>query len=123
MEDLIISSTEDTPGVKLLLDGRFEFQGKSLPENVLKFYTQIFDWLNKFYDSNSIPVTVNFKLEYFNTSSSKIILDIFVLLEERNSVKENIKINWHYKKDDEDMLEAGEEFADLVELPFEMIEF
>ncbi len=56
-----------------------------------------------------------FKLEYFNTASSKLILDVLSNLEDI----EGMTIVWYYHEDDEDMQEAGEEFSELVELPFE----
>ena len=57
------------------------------------------------------------KLEYFNTASSKIILDIFTAIEK---IANDRKVVWHYDKDDEDMLEAGEDYQALIMLPFAM---
>ena len=53
---------------------------------------------------------VNVQLEYFNTSSSKCILDVFKKLEAIHKAKNDVIINWHYEEDDEDMLEAGEDY-------------
>jgi hypothetical protein len=54
-------------------------------------------------------------LEYFNTASSKLILDVLSALED---IKD-MKILWYFHEDDEDMEEAGQEFSELVEIPFE----
>ena len=63
---------------------------------------------------------VNVQLEYFNTSSSKCILDVFKKLETLSGTE--VKVNWYYEEDDEDMLEAGEDYQAIIDLPFKMIE-
>jgi hypothetical protein len=30
-------------------------------------------------------------------------------------------VNWFYEEDDEDMLEAGEDYDEIIELPFRLI--
>jgi hypothetical protein len=61
-------------------------------------------------------------MTYFNTASSKIILDILMKLEEIQEAGNEILIEWHYEEDDEDMQEAGEEYSEIVEVPFSFIE-
>jgi hypothetical protein len=116
MEILHLEGTEDTP--KIILDkknGIFEISGRSLPEDSAEFYKPVLDWLNQ-YSADPNPTTdFVFKLEYFNTASSKLILDILNVLE---NIK-GMKISWYYHEDDEEMQEAGQEFSELVELPFE----
>ena len=124
MAKLDIESTEDTPRVIFDAEGNtFEISGRSLPEDAPSFYGPILDWLDEYYGGNPLPTsTFDFKLEYFNTASSKLILDVLMKLEEHHTEGNNTVIRWHYDEDDEDMQEAGEEFADLVEVPFEHIE-
>jgi len=62
---------------------------------------------------------VVFKLEYFNTASSKMILDIFLKFEEIHKDGHDVMISWYYQEDDEDMEEACDEYADIVEIPFQ----
>jgi hypothetical protein len=116
MEILNLEGTEDTP--KIILDkknGIFEISGRSLPEDSAEFYRPVLDWINKYgSDSNSSTEFV-FKLEYFNTASSKLILDVLSALEDIKGMK----IVWYFHEDDEDMEEAGQEFSELVEIPFE----
>jgi len=66
--------------------------------------------------------TVEVKLEYFNTSSSKCILDVFKKLEIIHKARNDVEIKWYYEEDDEDMLEAGEDYESIIRVPFEMIE-
>ena len=65
---------------------------------------------------------MNVQLEYFNTSSSKCILDVFKKLESIQKGKQEVIINWYYEEDDEDMLEAGEDYESIIRVPFKMIE-
>jgi len=120
MDPIKVNATDDTPGIILdASSGFFEISGRSLPEDVVKFYKPILDWLEEYGKSPNPSTVFNFKLSYFNTASSKIILDILMKLEGIA----NIAIKWHYPSDDEDMMEAGEEYADIVDVPIEMIEY
>ena len=121
MEALKIEATDETPRVVLdPANNIFEFAGKSLPEDVTKFYGPVLAWLDAYGASPNPHTTVDFKLVYFNTASSKLILDILFKLEELAENGANISIKWHFQNDDEDMKEAGEEYGDLVEMPFEL---
>jgi len=127
MEMLIlnITGTEDTPEIKFNPQiNEFVISGRSLPEDVTTFYKPVFEWLEGFTGSPSSHATFKFKLDYFNTASSKIILDILMKLEEMVSEnKTGVKIEWHYSESDDDMLEAGEEYKELVEVPFNLISY
>ena len=116
MEIINLEGTEDTP--KILLDktnGIFEISGRSLPEDSAEFYQPIIDWLDQYAGASNESSTFVFKLEYFNTASSKLILDVLSKLEDIQGAK----VMWYFHEDDEDMEEAGEEFSELVEVPFE----
>lgn len=99
-----------------------ELKGRSIPENSIEFYKPLNDWIDEYANSPQSQTVVDIKLEYFNTSSSKCILDLFKLLEKLNEKSTQVKINWFYEVDDEDMAEAGEDYQAIIDLPFEMIE-
>ena len=122
---LEIQATEDTPGIRYLSESKeFLMSGRSLPEDVTTFYKPVFDWLDHFEKDPSSKATFKFQLEYFNTASSKIILDILMRLEElMKPGQDNIAIEWYYQESDEDMQEAGEEYRELVEVPFNVIAY
>jgi len=115
MEILNLEGTADTPKIILnKTNGIFEISGRSLPEDSVEFYRPVLEWIEN-YAKDPLPVTnFCFKLEYFNTSSSKLILDVLSALEEIKGMQ----IEWCYQEEDEDMEEAGKEFSELVELPF-----
>ncbi len=122
MEAIILTGTDDTPNVTLDANNKiFEISGRSLPENPSKFYAPVLEWIDS-YSENPNPKTVfDFKLEYFNTASSKLILDILIKLEKICNDGKDVLIKWHFPEDDEDMEEAGEEYADMVDIPFEQV--
>jgi len=122
MEIIKITGTDDTPSVHLEKDkGIFELSGRSLPEDVTAFYQPILEWIDEYIKTPNDKTEFNFKLEYFNTASSKIILDILLKFEEIVEKGKQVAVKWFYNEDEEDMLEAGEEYADIVDVPFEYI--
>jgi hypothetical protein len=123
MEPLSIEGTAKTPSVRFDAEkGILEIKGRSIPENSIEFYKPLVDWLDS-YKGNALGKTeVNVQLEYFNTSSSKCILDVFKKLENIHKSKAEVVVNWFYEEDDEDMLEAGEDYESIIHVPFKMIE-
>lgn len=120
MEDIRIEGTPKTPTVHFnAASGSLDIKGRSIPENSIEFYKPLMDWIEEYAKSAQPKTTVNIQLEYFNTSSSKCILDLFKKLE---AVNNEIVINWYYEEDDEDMLEAGEDYDAIINIPFRMIE-
>ena len=123
MEPISITGTGKTPTVSFdSEDGLIEIKGRSIPENSIEFYKPLVDWLDSYSQGPAKKTMVNIQLEYFNTSSSKCILDVFKKLENVQKNTENVIINWYYEEDDEDMLEAGEDYQSILKIPFKMIE-
>ena len=116
MDPLVIELGDDTP--KVVLDkkkGVFEISGRSLPEDTVQFFKPILDWLSVYKNEPNSTTDFVFRLDYTNTASSKLLLDVLQLLQ---SIK-NAKVIWYFQDDDEDMEEAGHEFAEQVDIPFE----
>ena len=124
METIKIQGTEDTPKVILDKDTELmEISGRSLPEDVASFYEPVLTWLSEYAQAPNKKTIFNFKLTYFNTASSKLLLDILMKLEEIHEAGHDVLIRWHFPEDDEDMEEAGEEYADIVDVPFEQVSY
>jgi hypothetical protein len=120
MENIILQPTPKTPSVKLdAQSGMVEIKGRSIPENSLEFYKPLIEWVEKYAADSQSETNVHIQLEYFNTSSSKCLLDFFKRLE---TINNKVVINWYYEQDDEDMLEAGEDYEAIINVPFKMIE-
>lgn len=97
---------------------RFEFYGKCYPEDANEFFAPIIDWFREYVVSPNRETIILFKLDYFNTASSKRIVDILNILNEIHKQKKVIVVHWHYRTGDEDMFETGETFSEIVNLPF-----
>ena len=123
MERIVIEGTPKTPTINFdMATGHLEIRGRSIPENSIEFYKPLVEHLEKYASKPQSNTNVNIQLEYFNTSSSKCILDVFKKLEAIHKGGSAIIINWYYEQDDEDMLEAGEDYQAIISVPFKMIE-
>lgn len=124
MEPLKINKTEDTPEVILDMDNEmFEIAGRSLPEDVNTFYEPILSWIEEYTRNPAQKTVFNFRLTYFNTASSKVILDMLTMFEEMIEEGHDVLVKWFYPEEDEDMQEAGMEYSDMVSTPFEIISY
>lgn len=123
MEKVAIEGTPKTPTITFdMASGFLEIKGRSIPENSIEFYKPLVDSLERYAGKPQAATNVNILLEYFNTSSSKCILDVFKKLEAINKAGSAVTINWHYEEDDEDMLEAGEDYQAIIGVPFKMVQ-
>ena len=114
MNDLIIDPTRCTPGVRFYFSKhQLEISGESYPENTSEFYGPVFDQLKTYFSGlGEQAVTLTIHLRYFNSSSSKIFINLFDFLEEWAEKGRNITVNWLYGAGDVDAREFGEEFSD-----------
>ena len=123
MESIKIDGTPKTPTVNFDIEsGLLELIGRSIPENSIEFYKPVLEGLDQYSGSPKEKTKVNIKLEYFNTSSSKCILDVLKKLEGIHKSGSEVIINWHFEEDDEDMEEAGEDYQAIIQVPFNMVE-
>lgn len=126
MENLHYDPTNNTPLVDCnATTNTITIGGESRPENVRAFYAKVFTWLDDYEKSlfylsslstNEKTVSLNFKLDYFNSSSLKIFMEIISRLESiaRNVKHTKLLINWYYDQDDDDMLDSGKEFEKMT---------
>lgn len=92
--------------------------GRSIPENSIEFYRPMMEWVDEHGASNEGQLEIKIRLEYFNTSSSKCLMD---LLKRVEKVVSRAEVHWYYEEEDEDMLEAGEDYNAIIDLPFRLI--
>lgn len=114
MEKLEIKATKYTP--EILFDceaNQLSICGKSYPENTAEFYAPVFKWLETYLEQlEDQAVRVDMEIHYLNSSSSKVLLDFFDLLEDATEDGKHIEINWIYEENDEDSREFGREFQE-----------
>ena len=123
MDKFIIRATKTTPALNFdPAIGVLTISGESYPENSADFYAPVFAWLNKYIESKGSFV-FHFKMVYFNTSSSKAILDIIDLLENYYKNNGQVELIWHYEEDDEDIMESGMEFTENLKMPSKIVSY
>lgn len=119
---LKIEPTHKTPKVYFEpAENVFELSGRSIPEDSVSFYKPLLDWLDDYAKSPNPKTPFKFELEYFNTSSSKNILEMLKKLEGIYQGGNEVTIYWYYDEDDEDMEETGEDYKALLTVPLELV--
>lgn len=122
MDNIKIEGTPKTPTIDFNAEtGKMLIKGRSIPENSIDFYKPLFEWIDTYANQANDNSDVHMQLEYFNTSSSKCILDVFKKLELIKKSGKSVTVIWHYEEDDEDMLEAGEDYDAIIDIDFKMV--
>ena len=121
METYSIKGTSQTPTINLdLKNGTLEITGRSIPEDAKTFYKPLNDAVDFYLLSPKNTSTINLQFEYINTTSSIAILGILRKFEKIINSEKNVIINWNYE--DEDMLESGEDYQKVLNLPIKLIQ-
>ena len=123
MDTLSIDISPETP--RIILDKEnniMEIAGNSIPEDAQAFYDPILEWIDKYITSPNPKTHFVFKLEYFNTASSKLILDILFRLKTLNDAGNDVTISWYHEEDDMDMLLAAKTYVEITDLKFEFVQ-
>ncbi len=125
MDNLEITATKSSPEIKFDAGNyTLSIVGESYPENTSQFYEPIYKWVDDCIDAlGDKEMTLDIELIYFNSSSSKVLMDIFDTLEDASDEGKNIVVNWIYDEENDSALEYGEEFAeDMEALTFNLVE-
>jgi len=124
MKDLIIKGDKQKPDLIFsAVSGELKISGQSLPENATMLYQPILEWLDEYCKAPVAHTVLSLQMKYYNTASSKMFFSIIKKLNLLYKGGADVEIEWHYQDDDEDMLDAGEYFRDLVDIPFKFISY
>jgi len=119
MEPLIIPGADNSPTIILnKQENSFEISGRSLPEEVMSFYSPVIDWLDKYVTNPNDKTVFKLKLDYINSASQRAIQEILSVLEKIKEQGRDIEIDWYFMADDDEMKEAGEEYSEIIDIPF-----
>lgn len=122
MKDLKIVSTQSTPLIETDSHrGVVYMEGDSYPENSFEFYSELVAWVTSYLKDNERPMTVELALLYLNTSSIKVMMDIFDEMEEMYQADRQVSVKWFYDEDNERVAELAEEFKEDCSFPFDII--
>ena len=111
--------TEDEPGMILDRDKNIiEFSGKSLPEDPGQLYLPVLEWIREYAKDPNPDTVIDFKFEYFNSSTARFIVEILELFEDMKHAGHKVSVNWWSHEDDSVMQERGEEIESIIDLEF-----
>ncbi|OYT14421.1 MAG: nuclear pore complex subunit [Bacteroidetes bacterium 4572_77] len=122
MDNILIEGNKQQPTIDFdAQTGQLSISGRSIPENSYEFYNPLLLWLDDYKENAMETTKVKIHLEYFNTSSSKYILEVLKKIKEMHAQGKNVEIAWHYDEDDEEMMETGEDYEDIIGIDFNYI--
>lgn len=90
--------------------GVCELTGESFLESTVEFYEPLISWLNEFATTQKRPLTFNVKLTYYNTSSSKRLVDILRTLKEYKDAGGEVVVNWYIEDAEFDLIDEIEDY-------------
>ncbi len=121
LNDLRIAGTQETLSIDLLAEvGEMSFKGVSLCSNARDVYAESLDWLRRYALTPARQTHVLFALHYYNTSTSKVILEILQILESILHAGGEVLVRWQFRTEDMDMEDAGVEFSENTVIPFQL---
>jgi hypothetical protein len=121
MEELRISPTKNSPEIILNPDGIIKIRGRSIHENVTDFFAPVEDWISGYILAPADVTRVDLSLEYFNSASAKVLIHLLQKITYVSLKHKKFIFNWYFEDGDEDILERGEYFASILDVPFNFI--
>lgn len=121
MKDLVLPATETTPEVNFNITGRLQISGTAMPENVFIFFNPLFDWLTEYKNNPCSKTVLEFRMDYFNTSSEIFILRLIKGVGQLKESGKEVSIIWYYKEEDDEMKYTGKYLGKLGKVNMELI--
>jgi len=121
MEELRFSPTKNAPEIILNPAGMIRIKGRSIQENVTEYFAPIEDWVSKYIENPADVTCVDMNLEYFNSASAKVFIHLLQKITYVTLKHKKFIFNWYYEEGDDDILERGEYFASVLDVPFQFI--
>lgn len=121
MKELRFSPTKYSPEIVLDPDGYIKIKGRSIHENVIEFFEPVESWISEYIKEPAEVTHVDINLEYFNSASARIFVHLLEKLTYVDRMQRRFIFNWYYENGDDDILERGEYFASVLNVPFTFI--
>ncbi|MEA2106666.1 MAG: DUF1987 domain-containing protein [Bacteroidota bacterium] len=118
-------STETRDKPYIIFDpqnNRFEIKGNSLPEDTTLFYKPVIEWIIEYAKKPNQTTHLICSLEYFNSSSAKMLYELFIELEKIKDLGKEVKVTWYFDPGDQLIEEKGMEFQSILQIPFNVLE-
>ena len=117
MNHIVRAGNMKSPRVNLDPDkGIVELGGRSIPENTESVYRPLIEWIEEYKEQPQEKTVVKIDFEYFNSSSAKYLIRFLEYFSTLKKSGYEVVINWFY--DDDELLEYGEDFQDVLEMKF-----
>jgi hypothetical protein len=121
MEELRYTATKNTPEIILNPEGKIKIRGRSIHENAVDFFAPVEEWVSEYILSPANVTSVEIALDYFNSASAKVFISILQKVTYVTLKHKKFVINWYYEEGDEDILERGEYFSSILDVPVNFI--
>ena len=121
MNEFRLTATKNTPEIVLNPDGMIRIRGRSIHENVTEFFAPIESWISDYIERPADITQVDIILEYFNSASAKVFIHLFQKVTYVSLKDKKFVFNWYYEDGDDDILERGEYFSSVLDVPFNFI--
>jgi hypothetical protein len=118
MQEMRIPSTKNSPEIIMNPDGIMKIRGRSIHENAAEFFEPVNDWITEYIENPADVTCVDLVLEYFNSASAKVFIQLLQKLTYVQLKNKKFIFNWYYEDGDEDILERGEYFSSVLDVPF-----
>jgi hypothetical protein len=118
MKELKIPATKNSPEISMSPDGVIRIKGRSIHENSIAFFKPLEEWVDEYVKEPADVTCIEVNLEYFNSASAKILINLLQKISYVRLKNKKFVINWYYEEGDEDILERGEYFSSVLNLPF-----
>ena len=123
MEPLFIDKTFSTPLVRFVSESHsLLIEGRVIPEDANTVFAPIANWIEKYFSEGNKKIKIIFRLYYYNTSSSKRIVQLLKRMNELCSEDREISAVWEYEEGDDDCMRDGEDYKGMVKFPLEIVE-
>jgi hypothetical protein len=121
VKELKILPTKNSPEVILNPVGNIKIRGRSIQEDVAEFFEPVDDWITEYIKEPADITCVDVMLEYFNSASARVFITLFQKITWVTLKHKKFIFNWYYEEGDEDILERGEYFASVLDVPINFI--
>jgi hypothetical protein len=122
MEIIRIEKTNNTPSIYIDEANMLcRIEGSSYPEDAYEVYQHVLDWLSRIGDNIKTELVVEFDYDFLNSISHKKVWQILHELKQFYKNGKSVKVVWYYNEADDDIMEAGEDLAELMNIPFELV--
>jgi hypothetical protein len=122
MEIIRIEKTNNTPSIYIDEANLLcRIEGSSYPEDAYEVYQHVLDWLSRVGEHIHSELVVEFDYDFLNSISHKKVWQILHELKQFYKNGKSVKVVWYYDENDDDIMEAGEDLAELMNIPFELV--